>query len=238
MGLLVVQRSVHRAQSPPPAGSVNGNICFDSQTNPVSVNIAFFEVCAGCSLGTTDLIGSGFDNGFGSGGDAGGTSWLQTQAPVTGGETFSIRFAIWDTGDTALDSTAGIDAFDWIANGGTVVVETTSAQYEADLTGRPTRRARRSTTKAPVASVRDRDAVLLERRGDLSVRVTEGVAHPTRDHGVGRVHGPQQLGGGRGPAAVVAHLQEICREIRRRLEQPELRLLFGVPTPAARCAPW
>ncbi|MBK6512596.1 MAG: choice-of-anchor L domain-containing protein [Polyangiaceae bacterium] len=114
--------------SPPPAGSVNGNICFDSQTNPVSVNIAFFEVCAGCSLGTTDLIGSGFDNGFGSGGDAGGTSWLQTQALVTGGETLSIRFAIWDTGDTALDSTAVIDAFEWIANGGTVVVETTPAQ--------------------------------------------------------------------------------------------------------------
>jgi len=106
--------------NPPPMGSVNGNISFDSQQNPVSVNVAFFDVCQGCPLGTAELMGNGFDTWD----DAGATSWLATSAPIAGGELFSIRFAIWDTGDQAWDSTALIDNFEWIANGGTVVVGT------------------------------------------------------------------------------------------------------------------
>jgi hypothetical protein len=126
--------------SPPPTGSINGNISFDSMSNPVSVNIAFFDVCdpAGigsfasvcggckpapnpyCPSGPAELVGTGFDTW----GDGGGTSWLQTQAPIGPGEEFTIRFAIWDVGDTALDSTAVIDRFEWIANGGTVNVGT------------------------------------------------------------------------------------------------------------------
>lgn len=106
--------------SPPPAGSINGNISFDSMSNPVSVNVAFFDVCAGCALGAGELAGSGFDEWN----DAGGTSWLETTAPVAGGDLFSIRFAIWDTGDQAWDSTAVIDNFQWIASGGTVEVGT------------------------------------------------------------------------------------------------------------------
>jgi hypothetical protein len=130
--------------NPPPAGSINGNVSFDSNTNPVSVNIAFFDVCdpnsaaqwaeycgAGCPplpnpycpSGTGDMAGTGFiDWDFGT--YAGGTSWLKTQAPITGGEEIQIRFAIWDTGDQALDSTAVIDNFQWIANGGTVDIGT------------------------------------------------------------------------------------------------------------------
>jgi len=113
--------------NPAPMGSVNGNVSFDSQNNPVSVNIAFFDVCEVnqyypqnlCPSGTSELQGTGFAN------TEGGTSWLQTTAPITGGETFSLRFAIWDTGDTAYDSTTLIDSFEWIANGGTVTVGTT-----------------------------------------------------------------------------------------------------------------
>lgn len=110
---------------PPPAGSINGNISFDSQNNPVSVNVAFFDVCvpsqwSTCPAGTAELAGTGFDTW----GSAGGTIWLQTQAPITGGETFTVRFAIWDTGDANLDSTTLIDAFEWIATGGTVDVGT------------------------------------------------------------------------------------------------------------------
>ena len=41
-----------------------------------------------------------------------------------GGEEFTIRLAIWDTGDQALDSTALIDNFRWLATGGTVTVGT------------------------------------------------------------------------------------------------------------------
>lgn len=106
--------------SPPPAGSIGGNISFDSQSNPVSVNIAFFNVCSGCPLGTTLMNGTGFNVWD----DAGATAWLVTQAPIAGGANFTIRFAIWDTGDSAWDSTVVMDNFQWIANGGTVTVGT------------------------------------------------------------------------------------------------------------------
>jgi hypothetical protein len=109
--------------NPPPEGSINGNVSFDSNGNPVSVNIAFFQVCAGCPLGTAMLQGNGFDGSWSQ--DAGGTGWLQTQVPVTGGDEITVRFAIWDTGDQAWDSTVIVDNFQWIANGGTVVVGTT-----------------------------------------------------------------------------------------------------------------
>lgn len=105
---------------PPPMGSINGNVSFDKQNNPVSVNVAFFDVCPGCALGDAELAGNGYDTWD----DAGGTGWLQTQAPVTGGDELTIRFAIWDTGDAAWDSTALVDNFQWIANGGTVAVGT------------------------------------------------------------------------------------------------------------------
>jgi len=106
--------------NPPPAGSINGNISFDSKSNPVSVNIAFFSVCNNCALGTSAMQGTGFNEWN----DAGGTSWLKTQAPIKGGDEVSIRFTIWDTGDPSYDSTALVDNFQWIANGGTVAVGT------------------------------------------------------------------------------------------------------------------
>lgn len=133
--------------SPPPMGSVNGNVSFDSMGNPVSVNVAFFDVCdpatnndfavycgSGCPpmpspycpSGPAELLGSGFDNNFGLGtdtsSDAGGTSWLQTTSPISGGEEFTVRFAIWDTGDSAYDSTVMIDSFEWVATPGTMVI--------------------------------------------------------------------------------------------------------------------
>ncbi|HVK66707.1 MAG TPA: choice-of-anchor L domain-containing protein [Polyangium sp.] len=106
--------------SPAPQGAINGNISFDQNTNPVSVNIAFFDVCDGCALGSAEMSGTGFNQW----GDAGGTSWLQTQAPIKGGDEVTIRWAIWDTGDTSWDSTVLVDGFEWVANGGTVVVGT------------------------------------------------------------------------------------------------------------------
>jgi hypothetical protein len=129
--------------NPPPAGSLNGNISFDNSGNPVSVNIAFFDICdpigngdfasncgSGCPkkpspycpLGPSQLVGTGFETSWGQ--DAGATVWLKTQSPVVGGDEFTIRFAIWDTGDSSYDSTVLVDGFKWIANGGTVVVGT------------------------------------------------------------------------------------------------------------------
>jgi hypothetical protein len=104
--------------TPEPMGSINGNISFDSASNPVSVNVAFFDVCAGCPAGEAELQGTGFEY------DAGATSWLQTTAPITGGDEVTIRWAIWDTGDTAWDSTVLVDNFQWVATGGTPSVGT------------------------------------------------------------------------------------------------------------------
>ena len=129
--------------NPPPVGSKEGNISFDNSGNPVSVNIAFFDICdpaatdfaknctSGCPpkpvpfcpLGQNELLGTNFEKGFTSE-DAGATVWLKTQSPVVGGQEFTIRFAIWDTGDSSFDSTVLVDGFKWIANGGTVVVGT------------------------------------------------------------------------------------------------------------------
>jgi len=153
--------------NPAPPGSVNGNVSFDSGGNPVSVNIAFFDVCTSCQAfaanclcegggscpqapanccgaGAAQLQGTGFDS-WDSNGDvvgiyddffggcfdsqpspvkSGATSWLRTTAPVQPGSEVTIRFAIWDAGDAVLDSTAIIDNFKWIANGGTVEIGT------------------------------------------------------------------------------------------------------------------
>jgi len=130
---------------PAPMGSINGNVSFDKNNNPVSVNIAFFDVCDPmgyskfaqmcnaqpgancpplpipyCPSGKSQLDSTGFNEW----GDGGATSWLQTQAPIKGGDEVTVRFAIWDTGDHNLDSTVLVDAFQWIASGGTVVVGT------------------------------------------------------------------------------------------------------------------
>ena len=105
----------------------NKNISFDSKGNPVSVNNAFFEVCTPgskggksftCAKGTKELEGTGFwDAGRPT--ENGATSWLQTKAPVIPGETITIQFMVWDTGDHILDSSVLIDNWRWDAKGTT-----------------------------------------------------------------------------------------------------------------------
>ncbi len=97
---------------PAPPGAINGNIAFDSLTNPVSINIAFFDVCDGCAGGTAPMAGTGFNDWN----DAGATSWLRTEAPVEPGSEFTIQLMIWDTGDQDFDSTVIIDNFQWLAD--------------------------------------------------------------------------------------------------------------------------
>jgi hypothetical protein len=134
-----------------PSGSSFGNISFDSNNHPVSVNLGFFDVCdpttptrfassctSGggtcppvpspyCPLGVGDLAGTGFDV-WSTDGPAGATRWLKTEAPVAPGSTVTIRFAMWDAGNALFDSTVLIDNFQWVANGGTVAVSTSPAQ--------------------------------------------------------------------------------------------------------------
>jgi hypothetical protein len=119
--------------SPFPKGQSDGNVSFDSQGNPVSVNNAFLEVCgcpgnppspceAGgklfqCALGNIDLIGTGFgfDTEFS---DHGSTGWLQTKAPAEPNSEIKIRFAVYDSGDGVLDTTTLVDNWQWIAKPG------------------------------------------------------------------------------------------------------------------------
>ncbi len=93
-----------------------GNISFDTQGNPLSVNAGFLEICApgeyggktfDCSLGEEALAGTGFE------GHA-ATGWLQTKAPVEdpGGEIV-LEFGAWDSGDGSLDTTGLFDNFEW-----------------------------------------------------------------------------------------------------------------------------
>jgi Na+-transporting NADH:ubiquinone oxidoreductase subunit NqrB len=74
-----------------------------------------------------DLAGTGFDVWNTKDGAAGATRWLQTQAPATPGSVITIRFAIWDAGNTEFDSTVLVDNFTWIATGGTIAVGTAPA---------------------------------------------------------------------------------------------------------------
>jgi len=104
--------------TPTPMGLSDGNIAFDQNNNPISVNNSLLQVCktqsAGgksfpCPLGDSTLSGTGFT------GHA-ATGWLQTQAPAAAGSEITLRFAIWDSGDGALDSTVLIDKFQWSAD--------------------------------------------------------------------------------------------------------------------------
>jgi hypothetical protein len=116
------------------------NVSFDAKKNPVSVNNGFFDRCTpnvqtGCGEGGTkstsqcpggadELGGTGFGvlgkwcSPYQGGGNqtsvnGGATGWLTTQAPISGGEEFTIEFMIWDTGDAILDSSVLIDNFRW-----------------------------------------------------------------------------------------------------------------------------
>jgi hypothetical protein len=77
-------------------------------------------------LGAGELKGTGFDIWKQTSFEkqptaAGATRWLESQAPVKGGSEFTIRFAIWDTGNQQYDSTVLIDNFQWIAAPGVSV---------------------------------------------------------------------------------------------------------------------
>jgi len=110
------------------------NVSFDSMNNPVSVNNGFFDRCtpstqtgcmgtsnktAACPGGPGELAGTGFDNqGSYCGGNStggGATGWLTTKAAVKGGDTITLQFIIWDTGDQSWDSSVLVDNFQWSA---------------------------------------------------------------------------------------------------------------------------
>ena len=105
--------------TPKPMGLPDGNIAFDLQGNPISVNNSLLQVCkpqsAGgksfaCPLGAASLAGTGFSDIFES---HAATGWLKTQAPAKPGDTITLLFTIWDSGDGSLDSSVLVDKFEW-----------------------------------------------------------------------------------------------------------------------------
>ena len=103
-----------------------GNIAFDANGKPITVNSNFFQI-NDCSTMyyITGFSGWGFDSvpGFpqvgcsgpsGNTNDAGATGWLTTTAPVSPGETITLRLSIWDEGDGIYDSAVFIDNFQWL----------------------------------------------------------------------------------------------------------------------------
>lgn len=125
-----------------PANPADGNIAiYDDGANtwPVGVNLVsaaagLFTQCvngtiAHCGAGGTyngctgigELTGTGFDVNFPgplfscvpTARTGGGTGWLTMSGNVEPGETFEIRFAIWDTSDPLYDSLVLLDNWQW-----------------------------------------------------------------------------------------------------------------------------
>ncbi|MGH7296500.1 MAG: choice-of-anchor L domain-containing protein, partial [Polyangiaceae bacterium] len=102
----------------PPGASTGGNIAFDQSGNPISVNNALLQVCTAqtagkkqftCPLGPAALASTGFASHA-------ATGWLQTQVnidPSLKGKDITLVFAVWDSGDGILDSSALVDNFQW-----------------------------------------------------------------------------------------------------------------------------
>ena len=89
----------------------NENIAFDNTGAPISINVAFFDICngAGCTTPASTLAGTGYNGGVG-----GSTGWLTTTVPISGGEAFTLRFVIYDEGDHIYDSDVMINNFRWL----------------------------------------------------------------------------------------------------------------------------
>jgi Putative metal-binding motif len=114
--------------SPAPMGSIVGNIALDPMNDFIGVNCSFIDVCGcmgnppspclaggksfACSLGDKGLAGTGYMTPPSD--DHGSTGWLVSAAPITPGQTFTIRWTDYDSGDGVLDSTALIDDWQWL----------------------------------------------------------------------------------------------------------------------------
>ena len=126
--------------TPFPNMQMDGNISFDPNGNPVSVNNGFLSNCGcpaspancvvppnnpmtpfACSFGPNGLGGTDWatdDNH--AGWTNGSTGWLQTSAPVTPGQSFTIRFVTYDSADGNVDSSTFVDRWRWLADAGKV----------------------------------------------------------------------------------------------------------------------
>jgi hypothetical protein len=79
-----------------------GNISFDGSGNPISLNAGFLEFTGS----DAELAGTCMRQHA-------ATGWLTTTAGVTGGETITVVFGIFDLSDSILDSYVFLDNFEW-----------------------------------------------------------------------------------------------------------------------------
>ncbi len=105
--------------APAPAGAISGgNIAFDSLNDPLNANTSLLQACEAqtvgavsypCSLGTTPLVGTGFEP-YTNHPNGAGTGWLGIHVPIESpGSVIELRFAVWDSGDGIQDSTLVVD---------------------------------------------------------------------------------------------------------------------------------
>jgi len=91
------------------------NIARDSLGNPVSPNSPMLAG-PGLPLGLGPLVQTGMDQNIGGNVVGAGTDWLTAQAPVTGGQTITLRLLMYEEQDHLFDSLTLIDNFKWIAS--------------------------------------------------------------------------------------------------------------------------
>jgi hypothetical protein len=87
-----------------------GNISFDEQDNPISLNAGFLDYQDNGGNVHPEFEGTCMKRHA-------GTKWLSTTAPVTPGENITLVLAIFDLSDSALDSYVFLDNFQWGCDG-------------------------------------------------------------------------------------------------------------------------
>ena len=84
-----------------------GNISFDEQGNPISLNAGFLDYTDGAPELANTCVN------FNA-----GTKWLTSTASVVPNETITVVFAVFDLSDNILDSFVFLDNFRWGCEGG------------------------------------------------------------------------------------------------------------------------
>lgn len=93
---------------------LKGNVLFDDTGDCFGATTGLFQVCKGCAKGDAALAATGYEIADTAGAEAGGgTGWMTAAAPVTPGETITLRFLLFDVGDGVFDTAVLLDRLRW-----------------------------------------------------------------------------------------------------------------------------
>ena len=89
-----------------------GNLCFvnDQPCTVTALGVSSQNPQQQYTGGAPELANTGFDNN-------GGTGWFEAKASAAPGETLQLTWAVFDMGDTILDTAVIIDNFQWDCEG-------------------------------------------------------------------------------------------------------------------------